>query len=197
MVARRITSLRSLPARLSSLHSGNCSLLALFFGSSPFRISNLQSLFAKHPGWGYPNASAPSLASPPHMRHVAPLSPVRSFDYAYFPSPRGVPAHTHQPLLPAHRTPLLTPLLTITSLQTKQFHAITHSFSQRQPCISPIFGSTLLMSVGGVSPRRSKSGLGYDRSRAATTEALWCAMASMEIMGFTPEALGNVEPSMT
>ena len=50
MLARRITSLRSLPARLSSLRSSNCSLLTLFFGSSPFRISKLQPLFTKHPG---------------------------------------------------------------------------------------------------------------------------------------------------
>jgi hypothetical protein len=58
MLARPITSLRSLPARVSSLHSANCSLLTLFFGSSPFRISNLQPLFAKHPGWGNPSPCA-------------------------------------------------------------------------------------------------------------------------------------------
>src|SRR5713226_5727422 len=58
MLARQTTSLRILPARLSSLHSVNWSLLALFFGSSPFRISSLQPLFAKHPGWGTPNLAA-------------------------------------------------------------------------------------------------------------------------------------------
>ena len=58
MLARQTTSLRILPASLSSLHSVNWSLLPLFFRSSPFRISNLQPLFAKHPGWGTPNLSA-------------------------------------------------------------------------------------------------------------------------------------------
>jgi hypothetical protein len=33
--------------------------------------------------------------------------------------------------------------------------------------------------------------------RAAKAAALRCAMASIEIIGFTPEALGNAEPSMT
>ena len=34
-------------------------------------------------------------------------------------------------------------------------------------------------------------------SRAANAEAFLCAMASMEIIGFTPEALGNEELSVT
>src|SRR4029077_575446 len=71
MLARRITSLRSLPARLSPLHSGDCSLLALFFGSSPFRINNLQPLFANHPGWGTP---APALPPAPVCQVLCCLS---------------------------------------------------------------------------------------------------------------------------
>ncbi len=74
-----------------------------------------------------------------------------------------------------------------TSLQIQQFHAITHAFAQQQSYISSIF---IQAGSGGRHD--------YDpRSRAARTEALWWAMASMEIMGFTPEALGNAEPSMT
>ncbi len=139
MLARQTTSLRTLPASLSSLHSVNCSLLPLFFRLSPFGISNLQPLFAKHPGWGTPNTFRAKLRFRRHMHHVAPLSPVSSFDCAYFPSPRG--------------------------------------------CASTI---------------HSNGRAGYDRgSRAANAEALRCAMASMEIMGFTPEAFGKAEPSMT
>src|SRR5258706_1274561 len=37
------------------------------------------------------------------------------------------------------RRNLSSPLLLITSLQTQQFHAITHSFAQRRSAISPIF----------------------------------------------------------
>jgi|SRR5713226_6225427 len=48
------------------------------------------------------------------------------------------------------------------------------------------------------TPRRLHRRSGYDRGiRAASAEALRCAIASMEIIGFTPEAFGNAEPSMT
>src|SRR5216683_5287514 len=52
MLPRQITSSLRAPAELSSLHSSDCSLLVLSFRSSPFRISNLEPLFAKHPGGG-------------------------------------------------------------------------------------------------------------------------------------------------
>src|SRR5260370_3215061 len=55
-----ISSLRA-PAELSSLHSSDCSLLVLSFRSSPFRISNLEPLFAKHPGGGTPQPPRPWL----------------------------------------------------------------------------------------------------------------------------------------
>jgi len=58
-----------------------------------------------------------------------------------------------------------------------------------------------LLRVLAKSPPRSSdcnNNLGYELSSpAASTEALRFAIASMEIMGFTPEALGKVEPSMT
>ena len=58
-----------------------------------------------------------------------------------------------------------------------------------------------LLRVIARSPLRSSdcnNNLGYElNSPAANTEALRFAIASMEIMGFTPEALGKVEPSMT
>ena len=38
----------------SHLFSGDCSLFALFSEVAPFVFSNLQPLFAKHPGWGVP-----------------------------------------------------------------------------------------------------------------------------------------------
>src|SRR5260370_32086447 len=52
MLLGQITSSLRAPAELSSLHSSDCSLLVLSFRSSPFRISNLEPLFAKHPGGG-------------------------------------------------------------------------------------------------------------------------------------------------
>src|SRR5713101_2311985 len=49
------------------------------------------------------------------------------------------------------RTKRLNPFLLITSLQTQQFHAITHSFAQRRAAIHFIIKSlrTLLLSIGG------------------------------------------------
>src|SRR5229473_5293673 len=58
MLFGQITSSPRAPAELSSLHSSNCSLLVLSFRSSPFRISNLEPLFVKHPGGGTPNLRA-------------------------------------------------------------------------------------------------------------------------------------------
>ncbi len=45
--------------------------------------------FAKTPGVGVPQHIHATLRFRRRMRHVAPLSPVPSFDCAYFPSPRG------------------------------------------------------------------------------------------------------------
>ncbi len=61
MLPRQITSSLRAPAKLSSLHSVNCGLFVLQFRSSPFRISNLAPLFAKHPG-GVSPTSRPSLS---------------------------------------------------------------------------------------------------------------------------------------
>src|SRR6266436_2703120 len=52
MLPRQITSSLRAPAKLSSLHSVDCGLWVLLLRSSPFRISNLEPLFAKHPGGG-------------------------------------------------------------------------------------------------------------------------------------------------
>src|SRR5690349_19212488 len=60
MSTRRITSSLRAPTNLSSLHSVNWGLFVRRFRSSPFRISNLEPLFTKHPGGGTPT-STPSL----------------------------------------------------------------------------------------------------------------------------------------
>ncbi len=73
---------------VNPLLSSVCSLFALFLRPPSFLFSNLEPLFAKHPGGG---TSTPPLRAwfPRHMSHVPPLSPVPSVDCAYFPSPRG------------------------------------------------------------------------------------------------------------
>src|SRR5258706_14324354 len=52
------------------------------------------------------------------------------------------------------RNILLNPFPPITSLQPQRFHAITHSFAQRESAIPPISNSfrTLLMLTGGGTP---------------------------------------------
>src|SRR6266403_4365374 len=105
MLFGHITSSLRAPAELSSLPSSNCSLLVLSFRSAPFRISNLEPLFA-NTRVGVPPTSAPVVI---------------------YRGRRGY---------------------------------------ERRSCVARI-------------------------------EALWWAIASMEIMGFTPEALGKAEPSMT
>ena len=57
MLPRRLTLPSHPPAKLTPSRSHSCSLFALFSALPPFRINHLQPLFAKHPGWGYPNAS--------------------------------------------------------------------------------------------------------------------------------------------
>ena len=48
-----------------------------------------------------------------------------------------------------------TPFLPIISLQTQQFHAVTHSFAQRQPNISIAFSPLRTLSIAtGVAPPR-------------------------------------------
>jgi hypothetical protein len=62
--------------------------------------------------------------------------------------PRPLPTTHHS--LP---TLFLTPLLPITSLQTQQFHAITHSFAQRRAAIPPVFNGFRTLSIAtGVYP---------------------------------------------
>src|SRR6266446_3867746 len=50
----------------------------------------------------------------------------------------------------------LSSFLLITSLEPQQFHAVTHSFAQRESTIPSIFSGlrTLLMSIGGGTPLR-------------------------------------------
>src|ERR1700726_1256527 len=57
------------------------------------------------------------------------------------------------------RTDRATPFLPITSLQPQQFHAITHSFAQRESAIPSISNSfrTLLMLTGGGTPLGAQS----------------------------------------
>src|SRR5229473_6283232 len=57
MLPRRLTPPSHPPAKLTPSLSYSCSLFALFSALPSFTINHLQPLFAKHPGWGYPNAS--------------------------------------------------------------------------------------------------------------------------------------------
>jgi hypothetical protein len=80
------------------------------------------------------------------------------------------PRRRFRPPLPAHCPPLTThslfpvferstPLLPITSLQPRQFHAITHSFAQRRAAIPPIFNGFRTLSIAtGVYPPTFPSG---------------------------------------
>ena len=73
---------------------------AKLHASKPFRMNTCKSVSKQRTlttfrintyekrGEGGTQHPAPSFR--PHMRHVAPLSPVASVDCAYFPSPRGV-----------------------------------------------------------------------------------------------------------
>jgi len=65
-----------------------CRLFALFSAFASFVFNRLEPLSTKHPGWRTPTLLRQA-SLPRHMRHVASLSPVPSFDCAYFPSPRG------------------------------------------------------------------------------------------------------------
>src|SRR5882762_1698753 len=94
MLLGQATSSPRAPAELSSLHSGNCSLFVLSFRLAPFRISNLEPLFAKHPGGGYPNLHALAVGSlpsslllitypqAPHFHAVAHSFAQRRVDYS-------------------------------------------------------------------------------------------------------------------
>src|SRR5258708_7762520 len=57
MLPRQLTLPPHPPAELTPSLSYSCRLFALFSALPPFRINHLQPLFAKRPGWGYPNAS--------------------------------------------------------------------------------------------------------------------------------------------
>ena len=110
LLGQTTSSLRA-PAKLSSLHSSNCSLFVLSFRSSPFRISNLEPLFAKHPGGGTPNLCALAWQN------------------------------------------LLSSLLLITYMQAPYFHALAHSFAQREACIYPVANNLRTLSIAiGVVP---------------------------------------------
>ena len=64
----------SVPCRVSVVNpllSSVCSLFALFLRPPSFLFSNLEPLFAKHPGGGYLNTSAPSLVPPSHASRGA------------------------------------------------------------------------------------------------------------------------------
>jgi hypothetical protein len=62
MLPLQITSSLRALTKLSSLHSVRWGLFVRRFRSSPFRISNFEPLFAKHPGGGTPT-STPSLSA--------------------------------------------------------------------------------------------------------------------------------------
>ncbi len=65
----------------------------------------------------------------------------------------------HSHFQPFPRSGAATPFLPITSLQTQQFHAITHSFAQRQPNISIVSNALRTLSIAtGVVPLRPSGG---------------------------------------
>jgi hypothetical protein len=55
MLARQITLLDPLPAKLTPLLRYSCGLFVAPQKVKPFRIKQLQTLSAKHRGWGYPD----------------------------------------------------------------------------------------------------------------------------------------------
>ena len=77
-----------------------------------------------------------------------------------------------QPLALAWQN-LLSSLLFITYMQTPHFHAIAHSFAQREAYIYPVVNNlrTLSIAIGVVPPSVSGDWGSYD-SRAARSEAL-------------------------
>jgi hypothetical protein len=87
-------------------------------------------------------------------------------------------------------------------------HIPRASYPMNQPCFHPPRASILrpgLAALARISFKMTKSGCGFGVAlwvvltyrRFAKTPALRCAIASIVIMGFTPEADGNAEPSST
>jgi len=103
-------------AKLNPSPSHSCSLFALFPALPFFRINHLQPLFAKHPGWGVPNAYRtqrerlrhPSSTSPFRMNTCksvskqTTLTPFRMNTYAK-PGGEGGPPFTSRPHTRANR----------------------------------------------------------------------------------------------
>src|SRR5258706_2860829 len=94
------------------------------------------------------------------------------------------------------RNILLNPFPPITSLQPQRFHAITHSFAQRESAIPPISNSfrTLLMLTGGGTPlgaRLFNRHLKYLRLSMSDSRHLACCRS------LAPSALIDNHPSTT
>src|SRR4029077_3995599 len=86
MLLGQITSSLRAPAKLSSFHSSNCSLLVGSFRSAPFRISNLEPLLQNTRVGGYLQLQAPAVGSLPKffIAYHIPASPVFSCNCALF-----------------------------------------------------------------------------------------------------------------
>ncbi|MCU1239445.1 MAG: hypothetical protein JWO71_171 [Candidatus Acidoferrum typicum] len=109
-------------------------------------------------------ASHPFLLAPLFSHRYKPLFSQPPCFHIYT-KPPGCHPFTPQ----ATETNRPSPFLLITSLQTQQFHAITHSFAQRDSSIFPIFNTlrTLLMSTGVVPPPTRKRSRKASRLRSA------------------------------
>ncbi len=108
------------------------------------------------------NSFAPALLPPLSSLFAAPLLCFQQLAASFRKTPGvGVRARKsrHSHFQPFPRSGAATPFLPITSLQTQQFHAITHSFAQRQPNISIVSNTLRTLSIAtGVVPLRPSDG---------------------------------------
>jgi len=104
------------------------------------------------------NSFIPTLLQPLCSRFPTPVVCFQQLTASFHKTPGwGVSAkkspHSHFRTFPP--SDAATPFLPIISLQTQQFHAVTHSFAQRQPNISIAFSPLRTLSIAtGVAPPR-------------------------------------------
>ncbi len=88
--------------------------------------------FCKTPGVGVPQHLRVTLRFCRHMHHVAPLSPVASFDCAYFPSPQGCTERSPK----SRHSSLITRHFPFVFIHLQSLYSSLHSFSGSHPLFS-------------------------------------------------------------
>ena len=80
MLPRRLTPTPRPPAKLNPSPSHSYKLFCALKGVNSHQISNFQTLFAKHPGWGYIRVTRSRLSPPSHApRSASILSTLNQF----------------------------------------------------------------------------------------------------------------------